>query len=103
MNINYNPQEIFKERFKQVPSILSIRMNNVSQDVIDKFVSKSHLIFTEKIVEYGKIKEFKKLVEYDPNGILIYIEDSVNIFILTTTDRLNVAEFTLHNLIKLNK
>jgi hypothetical protein len=100
-----NPKvlELFKERFKQVPSILSIRMNNVSQDVIDKFVSKSHLIFTEKIVEYGKIKELNKLVEYDSNGIFIYINEFKNIFILTTVARLNVAEFTLHNLIKLNK
>jgi len=42
-------------------------------------------------------------VEYDSNGILIYIKKAEDIFILTTTDRLNVAEFTLHNLIKLNK
>lgn len=103
MKTHYNPQEIFKERFKQVPSILGIYMDNVTKDIIDKFVSKSHLIFTRKIFDNGKLKEFQKLVEYDPSGILIYIEDEVNIFILTTTDRLNVAEFTLHNLIKLNK
>jgi len=51
----------------------------------------------------NKIVEFEKLVEYDPSGILIYIEEGIDIFIFTTTDRLNVAEFTLHNLIKLNK
>lgn len=78
-------------------------MDKVSKDIIDKFVSKSHLIFTIKTFEDGKIKELEKLVEYDPSGIFIYIEDGINIFILTTTDRLNVAEFTLHNLIKLNK
>lgn len=103
MKTHFNPQEIFKEKFKQVPSILGIYMGNVTKDIIDKFVSKSHLIFTRKTFEDGKLKEFEKLVEYDPNGIFIYIEDGINIFILTTTDRLNVAEYTLHNLIKLNK
>ena len=50
-----------------------------------------------------KIVEVDRLVEYDSSGILIYIKGGVNIFIFTTADRLNVAEFTLHNLIKLNK
>ena len=95
--------DIFKERYKQMPSTLYIKNEKISKENLDKFLSKSHLIFVNKKVAEGKIVETDKLVEYDVNGILIYINGIEDIFILTTTDRLNVAEFTLHNLIKLNK
>jgi len=96
-------KEIFKERYKQVPSTLYIKNEKISKETLEKFLSKSYLIFVNKQVEEGKIVETERLVEYDSNGILIYIKKAGDIFILTTTDRLNVAEFTLHNLIKLNK
>lgn len=95
--------DIFKERFKQMPSSLYIKNENISKENLDKFLSKSHLIFVNKKVAEGKVVEVDRLVEYDSNGILIYIKGVEDIFILTTTDRLNVAEFTLYNLIKLNK
>ena len=95
--------DIFKERYKQMPSSLYIKNEKISKENLEKFLSKSHLIFVNKKVAEGKIVETDKLVEYDVNGILIYIKGIEDIFILTTTDRLNVAEFTLHNLIKLNK
>jgi len=96
-------KEIFKERYKQVPSTLYIKNEKISKEILEKFLSKSYLIFVNKQVEEGKIVETERLVEYDSNGLLIYIKKAEDIFILTTTDRLNVAEFTLHNLIKLNK
>ena len=96
-------KDIFKERYKQVPSTLYIKNEKISKENLEKFLSKSYLIFVNKQVEEGKIVETERLVEYDSNGILIYIKKAEDIFILTTTDRLNVAEFTLHNLIKLNK
>jgi hypothetical protein len=96
-------KDIFKERYKQVPSTLYIKNEKISKETLEKFLSKSHLLFVNKQVEEGKIVETERLVEYDSNGILIYIKKAEDIFILTTTDRLNVAEFTLHNLIKLNK
>ena len=95
--------DIFKEKYKQMPSTLYIKNEKISKENLDKFLSKSHLIFVNKNVAEGKIVETDKLVEQDVNGILIYIKGIEDIFILTTTDRLNVAEFTLHNLIKLNK
>lgn len=95
--------DLFKERYKQIPSCLCIKNEKITKETLDKFLSKSHLIFVNKQVVEGKIVELEKLVEYDYNGILIYIKGLEDIFILTTTDRLNVAEFTLHNLIKLNK
>lgn len=95
--------DIFKERLKHTPSVLYIKNENITKENLDKFLSKSHLIFVNKQVLDGKIVDIDKLVEYDSSGILIYIKNTEDIFILTTTDRLNVAEFTLHNLIKLNK
>jgi hypothetical protein len=96
-------KDIFKERYKQIPSSLYIKNEKISKENLEKFLSKSYLIFVNKQVVEGKIVETERLVEYDSNGILIYIKKAEDIFILTTTDRLNVAEFTLHNLIKLNK
>lgn len=103
MKLHFNPQEIFKERYKQIPSLLYIKNEKIPKESLEKFLSKSYLLFINKEVVDGKIVEIERLVEYDPSGIFIYIKDGVDIFILTTTDRLNVAEFTLHNLIKLNK
>jgi hypothetical protein len=100
-----NPKvfEIFKEKYKLFPSILKIEMNNAPLNLIERFIAKSNLLFVNKSVVYDKIVEDEKLVEYDSTGILIYINQGKNIFILSTVDRLNVAEYTLHNLIKLNK
>jgi hypothetical protein len=95
--------DIFKERYKKIPSVFYLKNDKISSEILEKFLSKSYLIFVNKQVVEGKIVETERLVEYDSNGILIYIKKAEDIFILTTTDRLNVAEFTLHNLIKLNK
>ena len=100
-NMNEKIYDYFKDKFILIPSILHIRITK--KDIVEKFFSKSHLIFVNKMVIDGQIIETEKLVEYDSNGILVYIKNGVDIFILTNPDRLNVAEFTLHNLIKLNK
>jgi hypothetical protein len=95
--------EIFEKKYKVIPSTLYIKNEKISKENLDKFLSRSYLLFVNKEVVDGKIVELEKLMEYDPSGILIYIKNPEDIFILTTTDRLSVAEFTLHNLIKLNK
>lgn len=94
---------IFKERYKVEPSVLYFKNEKIDKEKIEKFLSKSYLIYVDKEVIDHKIVEIDRLVEYDSSGILLYIKEGVDIFILTTADRLNVAEFTLHNLIKLNK
>ena len=105
--MNYSIDEriirIFKERYKVEPSILYFENEKIDKEKIEKFLNKSYLIYVNKEVIDHKIVEVDRLVEYDPSGILIYIKGGINIFIFTTVDRLNVAEFTLHNLIKLNK
>ena len=94
---------IFKERYKVEPSVLFFKNEKIEKEKIEKFLSKSYIIYVNKEVIDNKIVEMERLVEYDSSGILLYIKEGVDIFILTTADRLNVAEFTLHNLIKLNK
>lgn len=95
--------KIFKERYKLEPSVLYFKNEKIEKENIEKFLSKSYMIYVNKEVIDHKIVEKERLVEYDSSGILLYIKEGVDIFILTTVDRLNVAEFTLHNLIKLNK
>ena len=95
--------KIFKERYKLEPSVLYFKNEKIDKEKIEKFLSKSYMIYVNKEVIDHKIIEVERLVEYDSSGILLYIKEGVDIFILTTADRLNVAEFTLHNLIKLNK
>lgn len=99
--MNEKVYNYFKDRFKQIPSVFEHK--TIKKDVISKFISKSHLIFVNKMVIDGAIIETEKLLEYDSNGILIYVKNNIDIYILTTSDRLGVAEFALHNLIKLNK
>lgn len=95
--------KIFKEKYKLEPSVLFFKNEKIEKEKIEKFLSKSYMIYVNKEVIDHKIVEMERLVEYDSSGILLYIKEGVDIFILTTADRLNVAEFTLHNLIKLNK
>lgn len=96
--------KIFNDRFKKEPSVLHFKNQNIKKESLETFFKKSHLIYVNKsVIRDDKIIEDELLVEYDSNGILIYIKSWFDIFIFTTTDRLNVAEFTLHNLIKLNK
>jgi hypothetical protein len=95
--------DIFKERYKKIPSVFYIKNDKIPNESLEKFLSKSYLIFVNKTVINNKIVEIEKLMEYDATGIFIYIKEGSDIFILSTTDRLSVAEFTLHNLIKLNK
>jgi len=100
-NMDEKIYDYFNERFKLIPSIFQIKITK--KEIVEKFVSKSHLIFVHRNVIDGQIIETERLVEYDSNGILIYIKNGSDIFILTNPNRLNVAEFALHNLIKLNK
>ena len=50
----------------------------------------------------GGINNIEKLVEYDSTGIFIYIKNG-NVLFLTTINKKNIVDFTLHNLIKKSK
>lgn len=90
--------EIFKERFKTFPSLINIILDK-PEEVINNFFKKSHLVwFNTQINDDGKKIEKEKFFEYDSSGIMVYIKGGNQIFILTTIDRLNVAEFTILNL-----
>lgn len=91
--------EKFQERFKSYPSIIEVGSRQIRLD-ISKIFSKSLLIWSYDYIESSKLTNREKFIEYDSTGIMIYINDSKDIFILTTSDKKNVAEFLIHTLTK---
>jgi hypothetical protein len=95
----------FKGKFGQQPSVIEIEYNNI--EVFDKFTSKSYTIWHRSVFRDKGVEFLEKYIEYDATGIYFYTEkigeNKLKLFILTTTDRQNVAEFIINNLIKANK
>lgn len=88
--------ERFVERFKIYPSIVEI--NNTDNE-IEKVISKSQLLWFKQVIkEDGKKNYVKRLYEYDPTGVFVYIKNNTEVFILTTIDRKNVVDFMINNL-----
>ena len=88
----------FKETFKQYPSIIKVNPNYIKTD-LDKVFKRSRLIWTcEFINSEGINKTTSKALEYDPNGIFVYINYDDTLFILTTIDRKNVSDFMVNSL-----
>lgn len=91
----------FEERFKIYPSIISVSSNLLTDD-LDKFLIKQQLLwFNDFFDSNGQRICKEKLVEHDPTGILIYINEGIYIVILTTVDRKSAAEFLIKNLKKI--
>jgi hypothetical protein len=95
----------FKQKFNQYPSIIELEYDSIEN--FGKLTSKSYTIWHKSIFGEDGIEFIEKYIEYDATGIHFYTEKigetKIKIFILTTTDRQSVAEFTINNLIKLNK
>jgi len=90
--------KIFKSKFGYHPSIIAVDSEYIKID-INKFFSKSLVIWTyHAINDLGEKIDLEKFMEYDSHGIMIYINRDGNIFILTTQERMNVAEFMISNL-----
>lgn len=90
----------FKRRFSYYPTLISIHPEVIKVD-INKFLSKSLTIWTnERIDGYGEKQIIERFLEYDSSGIMVYIKEDKDIFILTTTDRKSVADFIISNLKK---
>jgi hypothetical protein len=94
--------EKFKKTFNQEPSIISIEIND--SDKFDLMTKKSMVLwFSSQLSIEDKFVFNEKLVEYDPIGIYIYMNNlgtKTNLVFLVTVDRKNVAEFTIKQLIK---
>lgn len=90
----------FKKKFNTYPSFISVEGGYIKTD-LDKFFSKSLVVWSNDIVNSeGQKNTLERFIEYDSTGIMVYIKEDGNIFILTTQSRKNVAEFMVNNLKK---
>jgi hypothetical protein len=95
--------ELFREKFNTYPSTVEVHIS-INNDNFKKILNKSQLLWYEDIFnDNGEIKSKNKLFEYDSTGILIYIKEECNIFIMTKVDKKNIVDFTLQQLKKLKK
>ena len=102
-NIPEHCIDIFKSFFPEYPSVIEVGFG-FTKDNIEKFISKCKTIWVEEFFDgEGKTVITKKLVLYDKTGIMAFIKNETQVFILTTIERLEVAEFSLQTLKKLNQ
>jgi hypothetical protein len=92
----------FRQKFGQYPSIIELEYDSIEN--FDKLTSRSYTIWHKSIFRDKGIEFIEKYIEYDATGIHFFYEkigeNKLKLFILTTTDRQSVAEFTINNLIK---
>lgn len=102
MNIPKNCIKTFKNRYNTYPSILEI-VSMEGSDKINEFFSNYTTLWRRVYSDCDKVKTTDKLIDYDPTGIMIYINEGVHIFIMTTERRMDVAQLTLSRLRKILK
>ncbi len=93
--------DIFIEKFGSYPSIIEFNPNKTKES-IKKFLGKSELIWVNQFITGESKKEtLEEFVLYDSTGIMIYINEELTLFILTTIDRYGVADYSIETLKKL--
>jgi len=107
-NLIEPPEFIFKKfenNFGSQPSIIEFEYDNL--EVINKLIQKSHIIWFKSVINNKNIDFIQKCVEYDQTGIYIYYsklsETKLKIFILTTVNKLDISEFTIKKILKINE
>lgn len=95
----------FKEKFKFHPSIIEFDYDDISS--FEKLTSRSYSLWFTSVLNQNSVDFIEKHIEYDPTGIHFYTkkldEKKLKIFIMTTPDKVGVAEFTINNLLKAKK
>jgi hypothetical protein len=100
-NIPKHCIDIFIDKFKSYPSVIELNLSK-NKESINKFLSKSELIWINEFIGDDNKKHTKeKFVIYDSTGIMIYINEELTLFILTTIDRYEVADFSIQTLKRL--
>jgi len=99
--IPQNCIDTFIKKFNYYPSVFEMRVHDDLTEKVNSFVDKYNLLWFKSIFkpELNKNVFIERLCEYDSTGILIYQNDSGDLFILTTIDRRNVSEYLI-NIIK---
>jgi hypothetical protein len=88
----------FKDSFTQYPSIIEVCPEYIKTD-LDKVFKRSRLLWvSEEIKSDGSVRKDSSLYEYDPTGILVYINSENRLFILTTIERKGVADYMINSL-----
>lgn len=100
-NIPLHCIDVFVKKFGVYPSVCLVKPPYNPENFIDKSIEKYYKLWETKTIESdGKISYSDILLEYDPTGILFYIKGGTDIFILSRIDKLNIVDFTIHNLKK---
>ena len=93
----------FQDRFKIYPSVT--RLDYKPKEYIEELIIKSHLLQYEKLVYNHSFFYSKRLFEYDPSGILLFVNatDDTNfydIFVLSLVEKQQIIDYVLNNLNK---
>lgn len=89
----------FKKQHKIEPSLIEVDNGLIDTNKLKDMLNKSTTLWSYYLHNSDGIS-FKKLLDYDPSGIMIYLENNDVIFILSTEEKMNVANFTLSKLKK---
>lgn len=90
--------EIFRKRFNYYPTIISVNSEYIKADLNNFFKKSIENWAHERIDSEGKKTVLERFLDYDSLGIMVYIKERGDIFILTTGDRKGVAEYMISNL-----
>jgi hypothetical protein len=95
--------DIFIERHKNSPSFFEIQ-KIFSKEIIKKLIEKSKIVWVHKILEEEGIKKnLHQFLEYDSQGIMIYISDENKLTFLITPDKIQNVELLLTQLNRIKK
>lgn len=102
-HINMIPEhciEIFRKKFNYYPTIISINHEYIKTDLNNFFKKSIENWAHERIDAEGKKTVVERFLDYDSLGVMVYIKDRGDIFILTTGERKKVAEFMISRIKK---
>ena len=95
--------DIFVERHKKNPSFFEIE-KIFNKEIIKKLLDKSYTVWIHKLFEeQGTKKTLHQFLEYDSQGIMIYINDENKLTFLLTPDKIQNVELLLTQLNRLKK
>lgn len=102
-NIPEHCIDIFKSFFPEYPSIIEVGFELDNEDIA-KFISKGKPIWVEEFFDgEGETVITKKFVLYDKSGVMVYVKNETQVFILTTIERRDIANYSLQTLKRINQ
>lgn len=90
----------FIELFKIYPSFIQVKFD-ISETILNKLTKKTKRIWINKECYNNECKNIEEFLEYDPNGIMIYIKDEINVVFLSLPDKIQNIELILSQIKRL--